>query len=136
MINDTGNRVVNEDNEYVVRQIKRGDDLNIEVRDALDGYQHMSISGEIDAYTAPQLRRRLLPLTEKEGAVIVVDLAAVDYMDSTALGIFIAALKSCEQYASHLSLTGMTSRVQRLFEITGLQDIMDVEDRKKGRTSW
>ncbi|HET7579378.1 MAG TPA: STAS domain-containing protein [Bacillales bacterium] len=92
-----------------------------------DGMHQLSVAGEIDAYTAPQLREELLPLTEKEETTISVDLSGVHYMDSTGLGIFVAALKSSKKHGSSLELKGMTPRVKRLFDITGLAEIIEVK---------
>lgn len=94
--------------------------------------QYLTIDGEIDAYTAPQLRETLLPLVEEKDETVVVELAQVAYMDSTGLGIFVAGLKSSKKNGSHLILRGMTPRVKRLFEITGLIDVIDVENNMEG----
>lgn len=107
--------------------------LNIDHKEK-DGIQYITINGEVDAYTAPQLRETLLPLTGKKGETVVVELSEVGYMDSTGLGIFIAGFKSSERNGSHMKLQGMTPRVKRLFEITGLIDIIDVDNGVKGET--
>lgn len=86
------------------------------------------LSGEIDAYTASQLREKLIPLTEKENQHIIIDLKNVNYMDSTGLGVFIGALKSCKKNQSTMVLTGATDRVKRLFTITGLDEVMKIEE--------
>lgn len=107
--------------------------MNLQVHhEQIADTQHMTIYGEVDAYTAPQLRDKLLPLLEKENEYVVVHLSDVNYMDSTGLGIFVAGLKTCNYSGSHLRLEGMTPRVKRLFEVTGLMDIMDVENSAKG----
>lgn len=87
----------------------------------------LHLSGEIDAYTANQLREELIPLTEKEGTHVVVNLKNVKYMDSTGLGVFIGALKSCKKHQSSMVLTGATDRVKRLFTITGLDEVMKIK---------
>lgn len=92
-----------------------------------DSEIEVKVFGEVDAYTAPKLRESLIPLTEEQGAVILVNLSGVDYMDSTGLGVFIGALKSSRQNESTLKLFGMTDRVERLFQITGLNEVMDIE---------
>ncbi|GAE93565.1 anti-sigma F factor antagonist [Gracilibacillus boraciitolerans JCM 21714] len=56
----------------------------------------------------------------------------VNYLDSTGLGVFIAALKSTKEYHSEMRLEGLQSRVQRLFEITGLNSIMNIESTVQG----
>ncbi|SFQ30731.1 STAS domain-containing protein [Salibacterium halotolerans] len=108
--------------------------MNLDIRtEELDGETVLFVGGEIDAYTASQLRESLLPLTEKEGAVIVVDLTDVNYIDSTGLGIFIGALKSANSNGSSLRLTGLNDRVKRLFSITGLDEVMDIEEEEEAQ---
>ncbi|WP_188456841.1 STAS domain-containing protein [Virgibacillus oceani] len=92
----------------------------------------VSLSGEIDAYTAPQLKEALLPLTKADGQIVEVDLENVNYMDSTGLGIFISALKSSKENNSHLKLINLQDRVYRLFKITGLIEIIDIKAAIRG----
>src|SRR5699024_3749921 len=86
----------------------------------------VSVSREIDAYTAPKFKETLLPLTNDQGNDIEVNLKDVEYMDSTGLGVFISALKSTNEHQSQLKLVQLQSRVMRVFEITGLDQIMDI----------
>ncbi|SIS56629.1 STAS domain-containing protein [Salimicrobium flavidum] len=105
--------------------------LNIDVKQPEERYSVMTLVGEVDAFTAPKLKEELLPLTQAEEAVVEVDLAAVNYMDSTGLGIFISALKSAKEYGATLKLTHMQERVYRLFKITGLTEIIDIDTSVK-----
>jgi len=72
------------------------------------------ISGEIDAYTAPKLRE--------------LDLADVGYMDSTGIGVIVAFYKSVIADGGDLTLIGLSPRLKRLFDITGLSGIIHVEE--------
>ncbi|MBM7599910.1 anti-sigma B factor antagonist [Virgibacillus halotolerans] len=99
--------------------------LNIDILEET-GKSIVSLSGEIDAYTAPQLKEALIPLTVEKERTVEVDLEDVNYMDSTGLGIFISALKSTKEHESHLKLINIQDRVFRLFKITGLDEIIDV----------
>lgn len=105
--------------------------LNIEVNDNGDT-QGLMLAGEIDAYTAPKLKEALLPLTELNGNTIIVDLKNVNYMDSTGLGVFISALKSTKEHNSKMKLVSLQDRVQRLFEITGLDSIINIDSTVQG----
>ncbi|WP_373895153.1 STAS domain-containing protein [Virgibacillus natechei] len=96
------------------------------------GVSTVSLSGEVDAYTAPDLKAKLLPLTRFEGHTVNVDLKDVTYMDSTGLGVFISALKSTKEHDSKLKLMNIQDRVLRLFKITGLDEIMDVAGIRGG----
>ncbi|WP_099156468.1 STAS domain-containing protein [Virgibacillus ndiopensis] len=106
-------------------------DLAIEVKEE-NKKSKVILTGEIDAYTAPQLKDVLLPLTKIEAQIVEVDLEDVNYMDSTGLGIFISALKSSKENNSQLKLINLQDRVYRLFKITGLNEIIDINAAIKG----
>ncbi|OZU89199.1 anti-anti-sigma factor [Virgibacillus indicus] len=92
----------------------------------------VNLSGEIDAYTAPKLKEALLPLTKQNGLIVEINLEDVNYMDSTGLGIFISALKSAKENNSQMKLVNLQDRVFRLFKITGLDAIMDINAAIRG----
>ncbi len=93
---------------------------------------YLTLEGEVDAFTAPKLKETILPLTKEEGQTVEVDFANVDYMDSTGLGVFISALKSTKEHNSEMKLVHMQERVYRLFKITGLTEIMNIESTVQG----
>jgi anti-sigma B factor antagonist len=88
----------------------------------------VSVSGEIDAYTAPKLREELLPLAEGENKVITVNLKDVTYMDSTGLGVFVGLFKQLNRNEGELRLVELSERLKRLFELTGLSKIMNIAE--------
>ncbi|MFB3169952.1 anti-sigma factor antagonist [Neobacillus sp. 179-C4.2 HS] len=89
---------------------------------------YVSVSGEIDAYTAPKLREELLPLTEGKNNVITVNLKDVSYLDSTGLGVFVGMFKQLNKNDGELRLVELSDRLKRLFNITGLSHIMSISD--------
>lgn len=97
-----------------------------------NGKSVVRLTGEIDAYTAPELKESLLPLTRIDSQTVEVDLENVNYMDSTGLGVFISALKSTKENNSHLKLVNLQDRVLRLFKITGLDEIINIDATVKG----
>ena len=44
----------------------------------------------------------------------------VSYMDSTGLGVIVAFFKNINANNGHVKLTGLSPRLKRLFDITGL----------------
>ncbi|MDQ0163485.1 anti-sigma factor antagonist [Bacillus alveayuensis] len=106
-------------------------DLTIDIKEEL---QHIEVelSGEIDAYTAPKLRETLMPMAEKDNAYIKISLKEVEYMDSTGLGVFVGLLKAIRKHNGHLKLTDLSPRLERLFNITGLSDIMEIYPKAVG----
>lgn len=114
-------------------------DMNLEIDVIIEEEKSIvNLSGEIDVYTAPKLKEALLPLTKQENHVIEVYLDEVNYMDSIGLGVFIGVLKSTKENKGSLKLVNLQDRVQRLFRITGLNEIMDINftiGGKKGNGS-
>lgn len=88
----------------------------------------LKVTGEIDVYTAPQLKEKLLASCSQEEWKVVVDLSGVTYMDSTGLGVFIGAYKTCQSVGGSLHLVGLTPRVARLFNITGVDELITIEN--------
>ncbi len=53
----------------------------------------LRVAGEIDVYTAPELRQRVIHLLDNGSLHIVADLCGVDFLDSTGLGALVGSLK-------------------------------------------
>jgi anti-sigma B factor antagonist len=85
----------------------------------------VTVAGEIDAYTAPKLREELSPFAEGDNTIIV-NLKNVSYLDSTGLGVFVSLFKQLKKNEGELKLTDLSDRLIRLFEITGLSNIMSI----------
>jgi anti-sigma B factor antagonist len=105
--------------------------MTIDVKD-INSTVEVLIKGEIDAYTAPKLRESLFPLSEQEQVSMIVDLTDVSYMDSTGLGVFVGLFKSIKAHNGKFKLVGLSERLHRLFDITGLADIIDINSNSEG----
>ena len=89
------------------------------------------VEGEVDAFTAPQLKEKLLGLIQPtQYQTVSLDLAGVSYMDSTGVGVLIGALKASKQTGTKLLVKNIPPRIERLFTITGLIDVITVEPQK------
>lgn len=91
-----------------------------------NGKTFVTVAGEIDAYTAPKLREELLPLAEEQNKSLIVSLKDVSYIDSTGLGVFIGLFKLIMKNDGELKLVDLSDRLERLFQITGLSNIIDI----------
>lgn len=94
------------------------------------------LEGEVDVYTAPQLKQQMISLLEAGAKQMIIDLTKVEYFDSTALGVLIGGLKRMRERDGNLSLICPNPRIRRVFEITGLDKIFDIynttEEAKSG----
>lgn len=91
-----------------------------------DGTPVLSVEGEVDVSTAPELRERLLALAERGKTVAVVDLSAVSFVDSTALGVLVSGVKRMRNAGGDLRLVVTQPRIAKVFEITGLTDVFRI----------
>ena len=89
------------------------------------------IEGELDTFTAPQLKEELETMELAEGVYVEIDLSKLNYMDSTGLGVFVGFYKRAKREQASVKLVGLSSRLRRLFEITGLSDLMEIENEKR-----
>lgn len=86
----------------------------------------IELEGEVDVYTAPQLKQQMISLLESGAKELIVDLTKVDYLDSTALGVLIGGLKRMRERDGNMVLICPSPRIRRVFEITGLDKIFDI----------
>ena len=87
------------------------------------------IGGELDIVTSPQLRTVLLDLVRTEGQrSIVLDVAELTFIDSSALGVLATVLRDLEALDGRLTVRSPSNAVRRVFEITGLDKAIVVED--------
>jgi anti-sigma B factor antagonist len=88
----------------------------------------IAVGGEIDVATAPQLRESLHRIIAQGEATVVVDLLDVTFLDSTALGVLVGALKRCRELGGDLHVVVTDPRIVKIFEITGLTKVFPIAD--------
>ena len=87
----------------------------------------VEVAGELDLYTAPILRDRLLDVIEGQGnRYVVVDMAAVDFMDSTGIHVLVQAFRLLRERGGHLTLARVPPFVLRVLGICGLTKVFTI----------
>ena len=102
-------------------------DLTLATRE-LDGATVVAVGGEIDVYTAPKLRDKITELVAGGCYELVVDLEAVEFLDSTGLGVLVGGLKKVRAHDGMLRLVCTQDRLLKIFRITGLAKVFDIHD--------
>ena len=93
----------------------------------LNGHRHVvSVRGEIDLFTAPELKQVLIEAIEDGRSRVVVDLSDVSFLDSTALGVLIGAVKRLHSRDGALAIVNVDANIAKTFEITGLDKIFTI----------
>jgi anti-sigma B factor antagonist len=86
----------------------------------------ITLSGELDAYNAPELRSTFEAVLETEPAVVVLDLTSVTFLDSRVLGAIVGLLRRVREARSELRTVLPDTTARRIFEITNLVAALDV----------
>ena len=92
----------------------------------VDGTVVVTLSGELDAHVAPDLRDHLARLREGGTDEVVLDLSELHFIDSMGLGSLIAAANGFRAVDGHLRLRALTPRVARVLELTGMDSYFEI----------
>jgi anti-sigma B factor antagonist len=87
----------------------------------------VALTGEVDLYSAPELKTRLAELTEAGAHEIVVDMTGTTFIDSTALGVLVRAVQRLrETDGGRFGLVITDENIRRIFEMTGLERVFPI----------
>jgi anti-sigma B factor antagonist len=86
----------------------------------------LAVRGEVDVYTAPALQEGLSTLLDAGARPVVVDLTGVGFLDSTGLGVLVAARTAAADSGRALPIACDHERILRLFKITGLDGVFEI----------
>ncbi len=86
-----------------------------------------SLKGEIDLHTSSELRTSILDMLQtQQPNKLVLNLADVPYMDSSAIAVLVEALQKMRKSGGKVYLTNLQPRVKGLLEIARLDTIFVV----------
>lgn len=90
----------------------------------------VAVRGEIDLFTAPELKQALGEAIEAGRTKIVVDLSETTFLDSTALGVLIGTVKRLRSRDGRLTIVNTDPNIAKTFEITGLDQIFTIRSSR------
>ena len=103
-----------------------GQQFAVALERADNGVAVVALAGEVDLYTAPRFKDVLFQAIDEGGALVVVDLTGVSFIDSTALGLLVSGGRRLEQTAGALAIGCPDARIRRILEITGLDTVFGI----------
>jgi len=83
-------------------------------------------TGDIDLHRSAGFQQALLDVAELRPKRIVLDLSGVGYMDSSGVASLVKLLARARRDEVDLRLSGLTSRVRSVFEITRLDTVFEI----------
>ena len=89
----------------------------------------VTVTGELDVHSAPQLREHLAAVATAGAREVVVDLTGTEFIDSTGIGVIVGALRRLRGQQGSLRLRGVSTPMLRVFQLTGLTRMMEIDLR-------
>ncbi|MCI1018877.1 STAS domain-containing protein [Microbacterium sp. C5A9] len=96
-------------------------DISTDIR---DGYAVIALAGRLTATGAPLLRKAVTDLVGSGDSRIVIDMAAVQLVDSSGLGALVGALKSARVAGGDLRIAAVPDAVRTVLHLTNLDRVL------------
>ncbi|CAN5850429.1 STAS domain-containing protein [soil metagenome] len=87
----------------------------------------LSLRGELDAHTAPELEVAFEKCLEDGSPLVIVDGAELKYISSAGLGVFMAFLEPIREAGGDLKIAALQPRVFDVFDLLGFPMLFDVQ---------
>jgi len=92
----------------------------------------VTVTGEVDMFTSPDLRQALQQLTGDAVPRIVVDLGEVSFMDSSGIATLVQALKEARPFGGQVILAAPGETVLRVLRLSNLTSLFSVHETVEG----
>ena len=103
-------------------------DVSVSTRKADGDVAVVEVAGEVDVYTAPELRQQLRDATGQGVRRVVVDMTGVKFLDSTGLGVLVGAMGRIRESDGDMRLVVTSDHILKVLRITGLDALIPVDD--------
>jgi anti-sigma B factor antagonist len=97
--------------------------LELSTRTGANGYQIVSVTGELDIATAEQAYSYISEVIDGRPAPVTVDLSGLTFCDASGLGALARIARHAREAGRQLMLTSARPSVVKIMRITGLDRI-------------
>ncbi len=98
--------------------------MNIEIREQAS-FRVVSLGGEVDMHSSPRVRQQLLASLEKKQPVLV-ELAAVTYMDSSGVASLVEGFQMAKKQGSEFALAAVAQPVLNVLKLARLDKVFPI----------
>jgi anti-sigma B factor antagonist len=99
------------------------------VKDLGGGVAVLQLDGRLNMVSAARLREAVTSTVAKGHTRIAVDLAGVDFMDSSGLGALISGLKTTRQAGGDLRIAAPSEQVKLVLQLTNMERVLLAHER-------
>ncbi|MFJ1801698.1 STAS domain-containing protein [Streptomyces sp. NPDC088180] len=88
----------------------------------------LEVTGDLDHATAPELRKAVDGLTVAAGQLLVLDLARLDFCDSSGISALLSARSLAIGQGAGMALASVPTNTARILRIVGLDQVFTIHD--------
>jgi anti-sigma B factor antagonist len=109
-----------------LEDVRDGDErLTVDIQDG--DPPTVTLTGEVDPHTAPQLEEALTGLIDGGASAVRIDASGLEFIDSSGLRVLVDAHRRLGAESSVLVLAEVSPTFRRLLEVTGLDEHVTIE---------
>ncbi len=98
------------------------------VQEQVNGADVLRLEGRLDASSAKEIKDRISDLAKNKRVNLVVDMAGINFIDSSGLGSLVASLRSVNKLGGDIRIASLQDQVRAIFELTRLHRIFEIFD--------
>lgn len=97
--------------------------------DQENNVMRVKIAGDLDANVRNELKQGLESNIDLyKPAEVVIECEGLNYIDSTGLGVLVAAMNKVKSYDGKIRIVDLKPFLQKIFRVTGLTEIFEIEE--------
>jgi anti-sigma B factor antagonist len=88
----------------------------------------LSLSGFLDAHTAPEFEGAVESALDAGQNRLVVDGGGLTYISSAGLGVFMGFIEEFREAGGDIKICGLSDKVREIFSLLGFEELFDIVD--------
>ncbi len=90
------------------------------------GVKVFGLSGDIDMYSSPALRKELMGHVRDKAPMLLIDFKEVSYIDSSGIATLVEGLRAMMSHGGKLKLLSIPDRIVEIFSFSKLDKVFDI----------
>ena len=93
-----------------------------------NGNYKIQVSGQVDLYTSPNLRKAILESVDKSKDIVIVQLSQVEYMDSSGVATLVEGLRSAKKQKKSFQILSPSHAVRKVLNLSRLETVFTITE--------
>jgi anti-sigma B factor antagonist len=99
----------------------------MEIRqETINDVEVLRLEGRLEASSARDIREKVSSLSRENRVKLVIDMANVDFIDSSGLGSLVSSLRTVNKLGGDIKISALQDQVRSIFELTRLHRIFGI----------